>query len=259
MSNVRQTNFRIGSVPYLNAKPLIYGIEDKVSLHAPSQLADQLRIDKFDAGLVPIAECLAHDSYAVLEGASISCRGPVYSVIIAHRGPLEKARKIFVDQASRTSIVLMQVILRERFGVVPELCPLPSYDFQNPPDTLLLIGNPAIKFRATRSDYQFLDLGQAWWKLTKLPFVFAAWTMRPAAALPELTALLLQARRNGQAHIEDIVKRETEFTEQFRREYLTRYIRFELGDEEKKGIAAFREFLQKSSDVRQVYDLRYIH
>jgi predicted solute-binding protein len=262
MSKSRITNHesrsRIGSVPYLNAEPLIYGIEDRVSLHAPSQLADLLRDGKLDAGLVPIVECLAHDRYVVLEGASISCRGPVYSVILAHRGPIAQARKIFVDQASRSSILLLQVLLRERFGVTPELSPLPSYDFQNPPDTLLLIGDPAIKFRVLRSDYQLLDLGQAWWELTGLPFVFAAWAVRPWAIQPNLLSMLLQARRDGQQHIEEIARRRGEFTESFRREYLTRHVCFELGAEEKKGIAAFRELLQKSKQIQHVHDVRYV-
>lgn len=258
MNKSEQINFRIGNVPYLNAKPLTYGIEDRVSLHHPAQLADLLHTGKLDAGVVPIAECLAHDQYVVLEGASISCRGPVFSVIVAHRGPIEKVRKIFVDQASRTSVVLMQVILREKLGVTPELIPLPNYDPQDAPETLLLIGNQAMHFRFARSDYQILDLGQAWWEMTGLPFVFAAWAMQPAAAQSDLPALLLRARRDGEAHIEDIVKRETEFTESFRREYLTRNVRFDLGTEEKKGIAAFRGFLQKSREIRQVYDLRYI-
>ena len=253
-----ESRVRIGSVPYLNAKPLIYGIEKKVSLHAPAQLADLLHAGKLDAGLVPIVECLAHDQYLVMEGASISCRGPVYSVVLAHRGSIESTRKIFLDPASRSSILLLEVLLRERFGIAPELSPLPSYDFENPPDTLLLIGNPAIRFRSLRSDYQFLDLGQAWWELTKLPFVFAAWAFQSAAVKPELTDLLLHAKREGVAHLETIVKRETDFTEQIRREYLSRHIRFELGVEEKKGIAAFRGFLQKSKQIRKVHDLRYV-
>ena len=251
-------HFRIGSVPYLNARPLIYGIEPRVSLHAPSQLADLLRAGQLEVGLVPIVECLAHDRYVVLEGASISCRGPVFSVVLAHHGPVRNARKIFVDQASRSSILLLEVILRERFGMAPELSPLTSYDFQNAPDTLLLIGNAAIKFRAARPDYEFLDLGQAWWDLTRLPFVFAAWAFQPAAAKPELIHLLLQTKENGLRFIDEIVERETEFTEDFRRQYLTRHIRFELGAEEKKGVATFRGFLQKSKDFRRVHDLRYI-
>lgn len=253
-----ESPFRIGSVPYLNSKPHIYGIEDRVSLHAPSQLAGLLHSRQIDAALVPIAECLAHDSYVVLEGASISCRGPIYSVFLAHRGPIETAKKIFVDQASRTSVLLLDVMLREKLKLNVELCPLPSYDFENPPDTLLLIGNPAIRFRLRRPDYQIMDLGQAWWEMTGLPFVFAAWVIWPDAATPELKAMLLDALHNGLAHLDDIIARETDFTPEVRREYLTKYLRFDLGEPEKKGIAAFRRFLQRSGRIRPVHDLRYV-
>jgi len=254
----RQSATRIGSVPYLNSKPLIYGIEDRVSLHAPSQLAELLHGGKLDAALVPIVECFAHDEYVVLEGASISCRGPVFSVFLAHRGPLPKVKKIAIDQASRTSVLLLDVILREKLRLNAELSPLPSYDFEGPPDTMLLIGNPAIRFRTTRTDYQFYDLGQAWWELTGLPFVFAAWAIRPSASKPGLTAMLLRAKRAGVAHVDEIVARETEFTAEIRRRYLTQHIRFELGAEEKRGIATFRGLLQKSNPRQPVHDLRYI-
>lgn len=253
-----RSRVRIGSVSYLNARPLIYGIEDKVTLHVPSELADLMRAGQLDAGLVPIVECFAHDRYVVLEGASISCRGPVYSVLLAYRGPLKNVRHIFADQTSRTSVLLIQTIFRELFGTVPEISPLPDYDFQHAPDAMLLIGNNAIRFRAARSEHQILDLGQAWWELTKLPFVFAVWALQPAAAQTDLPAMLQKAKRDGEAHIEEIALGEKEFSADFCREFFAHHIRFDLGPEEKQGIAAFREYLQRSKKIQQVHDLRYV-
>jgi predicted solute-binding protein len=236
-------HFRIGSVPYLNAKPLIYGIEPMVSFRPPAQLAPLLTSHALDAALLPIVDSLALRDWPHVQGAIISCRGPVYSVFVAHRGPLEKASIIHVDTASHTSVVLMKVILRERFGLQPKLIPLTSYDFQDPPDNMLLIGNPAIRFRTERSDYEIFDLGEAWWEMTKLPFVFAVWVLHKSLAQSRLYHLLLKAKIDGTLRIEEIVKRETDFTESFRREYLTRYIKFDLGDEEMKGITAFAQML----------------
>ena len=74
--------WRIASVPYLNARPLIYGIEDKVTLCAPARLADLLYREHFDVGLVPVAEVLLHDKYDILDGMAVAARGAVRSVFL---------------------------------------------------------------------------------------------------------------------------------------------------------------------------------
>src|SRR5882762_8845004 len=53
--------FRVGSVPFLNAAPLVRGIEDQIVVATPSKLAQMLQKDELDAGLVSITEVLFHD------------------------------------------------------------------------------------------------------------------------------------------------------------------------------------------------------
>src|SRR5262245_50531405 len=48
--------FRVGSVPYLNAAPLVRGIESELVLATPARLAEMLQKDELDAGLVSITE-----------------------------------------------------------------------------------------------------------------------------------------------------------------------------------------------------------
>ena len=79
MSGTRR--WRIGCVPYLNARPLIYGLEDQVTLCTPAQLADLMYRRQFDAGLVPIAEVLWHDQYDVLEGLNFGMGHVVAAVL----------------------------------------------------------------------------------------------------------------------------------------------------------------------------------
>src|ERR1041384_3096590 len=122
--------FRVGSVSYLNAVPLTRGLEEEVIFATPSKLAEMLRRDELDAGLVSVVEVLFNNRYDILDGIAIASLGEVKSVILAHRRPLEEAREIFCDPASLTSIELVRVLLAER-GLRPELKPLPSYDFNS--------------------------------------------------------------------------------------------------------------------------------
>src|SRR5271169_1643523 len=106
--------FRVGSVPYLNAAPLTRGLEDQIIFVPPSALAEKLRRDELDAALVSITEVLLTDRYDILDGIAIASLGEVYSVILAHKNPLEEAAEIFCDTASLTSVNLLKALLAEK-------------------------------------------------------------------------------------------------------------------------------------------------
>ncbi len=235
---------RIGCVQYLNSKPLIHGYPGAVIFDHPSGLARDLVAGELDVALVPTFEALRAPHYTLAEGVGIACDGPVYSVFLAHRGPLSQLRRVALDPASLTSVHLLQVLLREYHGLHPELLDFSA--FPGNADAALIIGNQAIEFRQhDREGYEILDLGEEWKRCTGLPFVFAPWLMRPD--LPNVSHVAEELRAlkaYGVAHLKEIVAAEPRDPE-FTRRYLTQHIRFELGEPEKEGIAKFRELLLK--------------
>jgi chorismate dehydratase len=257
--------WRIGSVPYLNARPLIYGIEERVTLCSPARLADLMRRRQIDVGLAPVAEVLARDQYAVLDGFAIASQGAVRSVFLAHREPVGKLRRVAVDTASRTSAWLVRVILKHAHGVEPEFYPRPAGAKLSEHEAMMLIGDEAIWYlmRAPERCAGVLDLGEAWRELTGLPFVYAVWAVHQAAAadpaaLGELARLLREAKTAGLAHIEEIVADATEGTPEFRREYLTQNVTFDLGDAEKRGLARFQQYAREMGLTDSDHAIRYI-
>jgi predicted solute-binding protein len=248
---------RIGSVPYLNARPLIYGIEEKVTVCIPARLADLLYRRQFDVGLVPVAEVLLHEQYDVLDDIAIASRGPVASVFLVHRVPIEQIKRLAVDPASRTSAWLVRVILRYGYHVEPEFYPLTGAPKLSDHEAMMLFGDGAIWYRYRNGDDCLLDLGEAWTEMTGLPFVYAVWATQ-RGAVPEVVNMLGKAKADGLAHIEEIVQSSTEASPEFRREYLTRNVRYELGDAEKQGIRRFQQYLEEMGLVENAHDLRYV-
>jgi predicted solute-binding protein len=234
--------YRIGSVPYLNARPLVEGIADHVVFRVPSQLAERFIVGELDAALLPVYEAVAHEHATIADGMAIACRGEVFSVFLAHREPLDALESIALDPASHTSNRLLQCLLAEFHELEPDFASAPQDDNQ----ARLLIGDAALQFRRANagSDWQFLDLGAEWMRCTGLPFVFACWVLRDGVLDGELLADALRlVKQHGLAARARIAG---EFEDAgFVEHYLTHFIRFDLREEEKQAIALFAALLRK--------------
>lgn len=248
--------FRVGSVGYLNAVPLTRGVEDEVQFTTPAKLAELLRRDQLDAALVSVVEVLFQDRYDILDGIAIASLGEVKSVLLAHRRPLEEAREIFCDPASLTSIELVRVLLAER-GLAPEFKPLASYDFAALPDYALLIGDRALDLMLGPHEHEIWDLGAAWFELTRLPFVYAVWALRRGVENAVLRRQLREARDFGLDTLDHIIANRTDYTFDFRKDYLGWHIHYHLGMDEKRGLARFIDLLRHHTD-RIVFEPRFV-
>jgi chorismate dehydratase len=236
--------FRVGSVGYLNAVPLTRGLEEEVVYATPAKLAEMLRRDELDAALVSVVEVLFNDRYDILDGIAIASLGEVQSVLLAHRKPLSEVTEIYCDTASLTSVQLVRVLLAER-GLKPEVKPLPSYDFAALPDYALLIGDPALDFALAPHEHEIWDLGAAWYELTNLPFIYAVWALRRGVDNAVLRGLLREARDFGLDTLDSIIHNRTDYTYDFRKDYLSWHIHYHLGADEKRGLAKFIELLHR--------------
>jgi len=248
--------FRVGSVKALNTVPLTRGLEDQVIYATPARLAEMLRRDELDAGLVSVVEPLLNDRYDILDGVAVASLGEVKSVLLAHRQPLDQMREVYCDPASLTSVRLLNVLLAEQ-GLKPEFKPLPDYNFAAPPDNLMLIGDPALDFLFGRHEHRIFDLGAAWFELTNLPFVYAVWALRRGVRNAELRRELREAKDFGLDTLDQIINARTEYTLDFRKDYFGWHIHYHLGADEKRGIARFMELLQKHG-MGPVYEPKFV-
>lgn len=237
---------RIGCVQYLNSKPLIHGYDGEVIFDHPSALARELSAGRLDAALVPVFEILRRPVYDLVDDVAIAADGPVHSVVLAHRGPVKDIASVALDPASLTSVHLVKILLAEFHGVQP--------GFRADGEAILIIGNQAIEFREREEQknagWTWMDLGDEWRKQTGLPFVFAAWALRPGLEnAPAIADGFRALKRFGISRRAEIVGGETIGDAEFRRRYLTEHIRFDLGIREKASLQRFRDLLAKWSFI----------
>jgi chorismate dehydratase len=249
-----ENRLRIGAVNYLNTRPLVYGLERfapgaEVMFDLPSRLADGLAAGAYDVALIPSLEVFRDPTYRVVSNACIACRGPVFSVKLFGRVRPEQIQTLALDEGSRTSAGLAQILLAERFGVRPETVGLPmgAGVGETSADAVLLIGDRAMHPPASAFEFVW-DLGDEWVRYTGLPFVFAMWTARASAAVGELASALAAARDEGVAHLAEIAERYAAGLGLTRSEclaYLRDNLYFFLGERELAGLEHFRGLLAK--------------
>ncbi|MEX0937278.1 MAG: menaquinone biosynthesis protein [Pirellulales bacterium] len=239
---------RIGAVNYLNTKPLIHRLAERAGqielvFDLPSRLADRLAADELDVALIPSIEYWLAADYRVVSDACIGCRGPVLSVKLFCRRPVDKITCLALDEGSRTSAALVQILLHGRFGLRPELVSLPIGDGLEDCDAdgVLLIGDRAMH-SPSGSFHDVWDLGDEWCRWTGLPFVFAMWVARPGVNTDKLESLLAQARDQGVAALTEIAAEQAAHFGLTRPQclsYLRDNLHFYLGPRERQGLQRF--------------------
>ncbi len=236
---------RIGAVTYLNTKPLIHNLEvlaprAQLVLDYPSRLADQLARGELDVALIPIIEYFRIGNLSLVPNIAIASDGPVLSVTLFSRVPWEKIRRVALDEGSRTSAALTQMLLRKRVGMALEIAALPldRSAEEVDADAVLLIGDRAMHACLPGFEHAY-DLGQEWHDWTGLPFVYAAWAVREGVDLGSVEAALVEAKRQGRSAVGRIAAREAPklgLDAGFCRRYLDHIIRFDLGPRELAGM-----------------------
>jgi len=258
---------RIGAVTYLNARPLVYGLEMHptfdIRYDLPSECARLLHARETDLGLIPSIEYLRGPSqYFIVPGPAVTSRGPVASVAIYTRREPKDIRTIAMDTSSRTSVALASVLLKRRFGVTPEAVPMaPELEVMlERADAALIIGDVALFLDHQAAGVRKMDLGEDWTAMTGLPFVYACWTGWPGAVASEEVTSLQRARDAGVAQSDAVAAAyypEDTPRQAVARQYLRDNIQYFLGREEVEGLRTFYRYASELGLVTFDGDLRF--
>jgi chorismate dehydratase len=275
----RQIIPRLGRTDYINTKPVFYGFDKSAVNEAfvtirgePSHLNHLLAEGELDISLVSSAAYASNsEKYLILPDLSISSFGPVGSVLLLSKVPFEKLdRKLIVlTESSASSIQLIKFLLTALFSVTPTyrkgkitLHDIPKNDCHG----ILSIGDEALRLRQRSIFPHVLDLGQAWYQLTGLPFVFALWAVRKEffSSYPEVSKTIhrsiISSREYGLAHLAEIsaeVHNNAHLTIQECMEYF-KHLKYGLDGPYLQGLRAFFDSLYQMKTVANPVEIRFI-
>ena len=248
---------RVGVVEYLNARPLVYGLDSRPDLFSlrfdvPARCAALLHDGSVDLALLPVIEYLRRPDYRVVPDLAVASTGPVASVALFTTRPATAIRSIAIDASSRTAVALLRVLCAQWFEIEPKFVTMHP-DLQamlKRCDAAMLIGDVALFTEyETVVDLEKIDLGEEWTAMTGLPFVWAFWAGRGDLVKPEHVAALRAARDAGAAAVDEVVAAhhggDAEQAE-IARAYLRENVQFALTEE---GLAGLKRFFAAAADI----------
>jgi chorismate dehydratase len=244
---------RLGRVRYINCEPIYYALEHgivpadcDITDGTPAELNALLRTGQLDVSVISAMEAaLRPEAYRLLPNLAIACDGPVESVLLASGRPVREltGRLVALSRHSLTSVYLVKLLLDKAHGVRPVYV---GDDRADEAEARLVIGDEALRL-GPRFPHG-MDLGEAWYELTGLPFVFAVWAVRVeiwAQATDEVQALhqaLQAAKRYVRAYPDAMLALAQErigLPASVCRRYLRERLCFDLGPRHLDGLQSF--------------------
>lgn len=245
---------RIQGVKFLNAWPALYGLmlgreSERVRMAVPALLTQRLLGGEVDVALAPVATLGLSPRFEVVRGICIGADGPVASVLVVGEASLQDMSLLLLDNASRTSVVLAQLVAAHLRGGRP-LAVAPADHGRMAREVggrvgAVIIGDHALALRG-RYPYE-LDLAEAWRQWTGLPFVFAAWIARQGVADRALADMLRSSLAFGLSARREIAHMwaaQEGGDPDFYEHYLTTHVRYALDE---RFAAGLYEFLQRAA------------
>jgi chorismate dehydratase len=282
---------KVGKIPYSNLFPIFYALQRECDCSryefvegVPSTVNRLLRSGEIDISPSSSIEYLRYrKQYNLIEGHSISSKGPAGSIFLLSRRPIEQlgGKTILVSSQSDTSVALLDIVLRKFYEIVCSLEPTDeSVDSMiEKADAFLVIGDEALKAKKTVTSYKLqvtrdkdsslvtrhsslfhiYDLGELWYKNTGLPSVFALWIARKDCYAEKAEILhgfvhdLQEAKISALQNLNRIARELRPsllecYSLNISEEELVSYwngISYDLTEEHKKGLELFRKYSEE--------------
>lgn len=240
---------RIGTVPYLNAWPLVANFSrffprSEIISEVPAKLELLLNEGSIDVAILSSAYLLGHPETQFVPGVSIASLNRVGSVLLYRRKPLPALQHVALDPDSLTSNTLLRILLEQDLKLNPEYTRAEGsvLELLNTHDAVLRIG---MLVETLHSEVQVDDLGWYWHLATGLPFVYALWMIRPGITLTaDEVAAFVQLKNFNLSHLDELLTG-TDYVERWGfeacRKYLTDCVIYELGSPFQEGLHLYLE------------------
>lgn len=276
MSRNLSDPIRIGEINYANVWPVFYyfspeklQLNVETILQVPSQLNQAMKEGRIDMGPISsFAYGASYEKYLLFPDLSVSAFGPVKSILLFMKKPFEDILngRIALTTTSATSVNLLKIIIEKFYGGKPTYIPAePSLpDMMEIADASLLIGDSAIRADWDNEEYEVLDLGECWRRLTGEWMTFAVWTVSREAVekypveISKIVSAFEESKQRTARDPEPLVQkacREIGGTPEYWRGYFGGLCH-EFGQEQQNGLKLYFQYAKELGLVDKDIEIR---
>lgn len=260
---------RTGHIQFLNCLPIYYGLVNgngildlELVKGTPTELNSLLLGARLDISPVSSIEYARNpERLILLPGPTVSCRGPVQSILLVSTCPLQElhGEPVGLTGTSATSHVLLRIILERHHGIRPRYFPFGDSlaDALDRGKAALLIGDRALEHLSAAPGLYVYDLGREWWDYAGEGMVFAVWAVHRtfADSHPEVVE---HAWRLFQESIDfcrsnlDAIAVDAARWERFPADFLQKYFRSLSFDFDKKLRSGLLRFYREAVELEEL-------
>lgn len=241
---------KVGVIDYINFLPFFAAFQQKVIdatvewvPGVPSVLNQSLREGSLDISPISAAEYLINkERYQLLPDFCIGAKGKVLSVCLYVRGDLN-GTEIGLASQSASSALLVRVLCHHFWKVSPSFTVRASVNELKTHDAFLLIGDDCLR-NPHIPGFKTIDLAQAWFEATNLPFTFAVFAARKEVKQQDVDQtrhIFHLALEWGETHsdvVEALAQKRCALPPEVLKEYYS-ILRYRLDDGQRKGLELF--------------------
>jgi chorismate dehydratase len=207
------------------------------------ELAYALERGSLDAALIPSIEYLRGVGEHYVNGPALVATGRTGSLLFATEKPLEKVRRVAVDENSRTTLAVLRIVLDKSHKVLPDfmVCKAGPRGWQDTYDGVLLEGDAGLAYKLDGGSGKesYYDVAEMWSALHSCPLVVSVWAYNDERLGAKLAQILGNSRDYGLRNLSKLsegVAPSTPFDGSFLLNYFQTGWRFDMGQAEENSM-----------------------
>lgn len=242
--------------------PLIEGLDNhfKIIKDNPQKCVQNMLEGQQDIGILSSLDyAMGKGNWRIIPDVCIAGKGAIKTINLFFNRDIRTINKVAIEPDQKTSNALLKIILSEKYEISPEFISIPGNLAQKLElsDAALLTGESA--FNQQQSNEFHLDLGEEWYDLTGLPFVYALWIYNDLSLPAEYIEIVKDRCTNHRPDLEISAKKMAKATKIDWLNYydlFTTIICYHFGNEEREGLNEFFRYAFFYGIIEHIPDLR---
>ncbi len=198
----------------------------------------------------------------LIPGMAVSTHGTAALAQLFFKRGLKDISRVAVRNTANTSLILLKILMREKYASNPEYIFIDAdlEQMLNQADAALIVGREAVNLRLRHQNH--LDLGEEWYDLTGLPFVFSFYAGRKFILGKNEIEPIRMSFNLGKKNLEKICKEYAEIDNVIwsaYHDFISKDIKYQFSELDHDGLIEFFNYAFFFGYIDQIPDINFLN